>query len=436
MLLPVTFRGAPFAVTSSDALSGRRIALHQYPGRDDSYAEDMGRAPRRFRLRGFVLAGDIKIGKLPVSLQRTALLAALEKKGPGLLTHPTLGALQVVVERFSIGEELDANRRSSVEIEFIEAGKQTYPSLLKASSGISKALDQLSKAVAIATKYAGVAQLALGLLGGALREDATSSGRAAAAKVTALAGDATALSRLSAVLPGSYGRFTAGGNAGLTGANASPYASSTVIADLVPIASALRAAVRAAASGVVTAIEQANLNNAPEIPDAIAAMIDALAQACADPADAIRLMIDLMRFTVPGAGGPMSAAIVTMIARSAAAALTSAVASYQPTSADDAALRIGQIAPELDRLATVAADAGEDAVYNALRQCRGGIVADLRARGATLAQIRSYAFGGALPSLTLAQNIYADASRADQLVTQVDPVHPLFMPAEFEALAA
>jgi prophage DNA circulation protein len=44
-------------------------------------------------------------------------------------------------------------------------------------------------------------------------------------------------------------------------------------------------------------------------------------------------------------------------------------------------------------------------------------------------------FAGSLPALVLAHRIYDDAGRADQLVQQVQPVHPLFMPQSFQALA-
>jgi prophage DNA circulation protein len=41
-----------------------------------------------------------------------------------------------------------------------------------------------------------------------------------------------------------------------------------------------------------------------------------------------------------------------------------------------------------------------------------------------------------MPALALAQHIYGDATRAEQLVSEVDPINPLFMPAYFKALAA
>ena len=47
MLNQASFRGVPFAVYGGDARFGRRLALHEYPGRDKPYIEDMGRSTRR-----------------------------------------------------------------------------------------------------------------------------------------------------------------------------------------------------------------------------------------------------------------------------------------------------------------------------------------------------------------------------------------------------
>jgi prophage DNA circulation protein len=40
------FRTAAFQIDAHDQAGGRRLALHEYPLRDDPYAEDMGRLER------------------------------------------------------------------------------------------------------------------------------------------------------------------------------------------------------------------------------------------------------------------------------------------------------------------------------------------------------------------------------------------------------
>jgi prophage DNA circulation protein len=66
----------------------------------------------------------------------------------------------------------------------------------------------------------------------------------------------------------------------------------------------------------------------------------------------------------------------------------------------------------------------------------GAVVRDLRARGANLAQVRTFRSPRATPALVLAQRWYRDPSRASQIVTQSGVPSPLFMPTELLALAA
>ncbi len=451
MLQTASFRGVPFAVTSSDTAPGRRIALHQYPGKDVPWAEDMGRAARRFRLRGFVLDGDILIGGQSIDLQRKNLIAAAEKSGTGTLIMPTLGAVTVALERCSISEGLGANSFSDVEFEFVESGAQTFPSAQSSTTAATtKAAAQLKKAKtnafakAIATIKAGSSALNSEIAA------VTSPVRAAEAVVAQalLAAqswvsvvkraiiDATAMYRVAANLIGSFGRFAAGGNVGVIGSNTSPYAAGTSVADIVPIASAARETALEAANAFAQVVTDAGLSVPEDVSTSATAMIDALLACCADPADAIRLILSLMAHVVGGAQSDAASAIDQMVLRTLAAALATAVSQYQPSSADDAAARITDIGGALYTLMTAAADAGEDDAFAALRDCRGAIVKDLRARGATLATLRTFNFSLALPALTLAQSIYADATRADELVRQADPPHPLFMPANFTALSS
>jgi prophage DNA circulation protein len=76
----------PFAVRRSDAQVGRRTVQHEYPQRDTPFAEDMGRAARRFSLDAYVLGPDY-------DQARDRLIDALEARGPGLLHRSTAGAL-------------------------------------------------------------------------------------------------------------------------------------------------------------------------------------------------------------------------------------------------------------------------------------------------------------------------------------------------------
>jgi prophage DNA circulation protein len=124
-----------------------------------------------------------------------------------------------------------------------------------------------------------------------------------------------------------------------------------------------------------------------------------------------------------------------LVRRAAIVAIARASAAYQPSSYDDAVRVRTQACELLDQEIDAAGDAGEDATYGALRALRRAVVADLTARGASLAPIAVFAFNAQLPDLVLAQRLYADVTRADGLVRQAAPQHPSFMPLSFRALA-
>ncbi|MFH7422767.1 hypothetical protein RA276_29720, partial [Pseudomonas syringae pv. tagetis] len=85
---------------------------------------------------------------------------------------------------------------------------------------------------------------------------------------------------------------------------------------------------------------------------------------------------------------------------------------YQPTSANDAAAMVQRLVSLIDAEATIAADAGDRETYSALAAALGAVVRDLRARGANLAQVRTFRSPRATPALVLAQRWYRDPSRA------------------------
>jgi len=433
-LLPASFRGVPFAVFSDEVMTGRRVALHQYPGRDEPWAEDMGRDARRYRFRGFIADGDVVFAGGPIALQRALLLAACEKKGPGLLIHPTLGVLSVSLVRSAIGEDLGAGSFSTVDLEFVESGKQQFPSLMSSSSGIFTAANAMKVALAVDV----VRAVAVASGAGGARRQMTVTAATWSSRVVELGGDATALHRLAAQLPGNNGRFSAGRNAGFTGSRSTIYDQTTTIDALIASASGARAAISAATTAFGQAVNASDLANAQGVAQAAAALVATLSAACADPADAVRLLLRLVGFQSPRpeALTEMGGALDRMMRRAAAAELVTAIASYQPASGDDAAGMIDQCGSALDNLAILSADADEDESYRAARAARGAVVEDLRTRAATLARLRTFDVAAPMPSLALAQRLYGDGSRSDQLEVQTMPIHPLFMPTRFQALAA
>ena len=90
-LVAASFRGAGFSVNGTDApIAGRRVAVHEYPGRDEPFVEDLGRRTKRWEIEAFVVGDDYAIA-------RDRLIEECDMPGAGELVHPYLGSLQVGV---------------------------------------------------------------------------------------------------------------------------------------------------------------------------------------------------------------------------------------------------------------------------------------------------------------------------------------------------
>lgn len=166
--------------------------------------------------------------------------------------------------------------------------------------------------------------------------------------------------------------------------------------------------------------------------------------AAVDPADGVRVLSSLANFTqatstASSAIGQAMAAIQSatcdLFRRAAVVALARLSATYQPSSRDDAANVRTIVCTLLDNEILIAGDQGQDATFNALRAVRAAVIQDLTTRGAGLASIQTFRIGAALPAPAIAQRLYRDPNRADELVVQANPPHPAFMPASFKALS-
>ena len=132
----------------------------------------------------------------------------------------------------------------------------------------------------------------------------------------------------------------------------------------------------------------------------------------------------------------LAVSLRALLRRTALVQMAQQSAFYTPTSHDDAAARMAQVAGALDAEIQVAADAGEDAVVGALTALRVTVIADLTARGASLTPIRTFVVGQPLPADVLANRFYRDPARADELIAETGAVHPLFMPTTIRAPAS
>lgn len=432
VLLPATFRGVPFAVVDQTTSAGRRVAVHEYWGQDKVWSEDLGRGATRYKLRGFILDSDQLYAGGPIEEQRLLLLAAGKASGPGVLTHPALGLLTVVCENVSLSEQLDGASVSWVDFSFIEAGQQGFPSLsLDAITGAGEVIT----AAALAAGYVNIIGLddkgAPGAADGSL---AAVSGQWSDTVVSAGA-DATALSRLVATLPGNFGRYSRGAVA------PDVVIAAETMPDLVKKAVDRREVIAAAAADVADTTAGLTVSSTEaDYAKAVAALIASLSAACADPADAIRLLSQLLAFTPIGLEAATAAgqAVSGTFELSATIELARVSTRYNPASYEDAVALLARVTAAIDAALDASAAAGHDDLYQALRALRVTVADNIRSRGATLSHVTTFDVALPLPAPVLAQRFYRDARRADELVAACGTrcVNPLFMPTAIQALAA
>ena len=116
------FRQAAFHVEIMAQGSGRRIALHEYPKRDDPYAEDMGRRAKTHDITGYLIENDPRLG-VDYRRARNDLILACEAEGPGLLILPTLPELKVACMNYSVTESRERGGYCIFQMRFVEYGK-------------------------------------------------------------------------------------------------------------------------------------------------------------------------------------------------------------------------------------------------------------------------------------------------------------------------
>jgi prophage DNA circulation protein len=186
------------------------------------------------------------------------------------------------------------------------------------------------------------------------------------------------------------------------------------------------------------------MSTAIDFAAAAHALLSSLTASTSDPADAIRLLSQLVSYkpvNVTSASptgqamGTMQAAANDLFRRAVITEMAEAATTYQPASADDAVRIRDVLCAALDAEITLAGDQHQDATFNALRMLRTAVVQDLTVRATGLPNIVTISTPATMPATALAHQLYRDPSRADELVTQANCPHPAFMPTSFKGLS-
>ena len=427
------FRGVPFKVVGAHVRKGRRLAVHEYPFRDGGWPEDMGRALRTYSFTGYLI-GDL------APVMQLALDTMIERKGPGLLIHPTIGAVYVDVMSATTAVHKDRMRVIAVAFEFMEHSDVIFPSAIIATA--IAVLAATSSVLSAGNSDMGNSAGPAAALGPQVTSTGVSVVSSFVATTTAAGTDPTAIVGMAAALspPNSdttYGRYGAGS------ARSALPTGTTVAALQGKLANQRAALAQAGAAGVSVA---ASYSGASNMLGALSAIVEAMRGGMTDPADQVRVLLGMAGFSVPypptsttGTGAAqqvMRTAMTDACLQAVAVSLALASSSYQPASYDDAAAVRTAVADALGLAVTAAGDAGNDATYMALKGLRAAVIRDMTVRGASLPTVVAVSFPLNLPSLVIAQKLYGDAGRADEIAAESGAVHPAFCPMAFQALSA
>lgn len=172
-MLPAHFDGRAFHTEAGTRESGRRIAVHEFPKKEQPYSEDMGRKAVEWQVRGYCIVypnddapADLLLYRRDYQLARDALYERLERGGPGVLQLPTMKPMIVVCQRFRLTEEEKAGGYCVFDMSFVERGVkpfQTIPdtqsALIAQSNALKAAIEQVWEGQRTATNPAWLQQM-------------------------------------------------------------------------------------------------------------------------------------------------------------------------------------------------------------------------------------------------------------------------------------
>lgn len=400
-LKPGSFRGIPFHVDDTQLSTGRRVVVHEFPLRDSTQTEDMGRRGREISITAFVLGEDWQE-------RRDLLLLALEDfDKPGTLVLPGGLEFPARASAVTVSESNEGGRMARFALTFFEAGEidAAFKPKVDTATLLRRAIGRVLRLVraAFALVYA-------------VRNFGDFVRRAA---LSFLAGLGEQLAEAWLGLPGLDLERTARAIADLDAAD--PEDPSASVAGC---AETLADAVDAAAPPP----READLANGSRGEDA------SPRQRAAEAMLAVAL--------APRQGGPARPGLLAGVADRNAAALDGlardtatlgaarVLAGTEFASAAEALRVRDKLLSAIDARADWAASAELDELWRGWQELRAAAARDLAERARRAPRLTSYALPASLPSLALAQRLLRDASGADALVALNNAPHPAFMPAE------
>jgi prophage DNA circulation protein len=407
-LRPASFRGVAFNVDEHELEGGRRVAIYEFPFRDDPDTRDLGRKVRHYHVTAYVLGDDY-------FARRDALLAALDGSDqPGTLVHPYLGTKSVRCDAFRLRETKAAGRLATFTIAFCESGVSPSPQAVTDTASAVLARCDDANAALVASfgslfAVSGVAQFVQ---------------QAAAALTVGFNTAAQVLRQVNQAITQPLATL-----ASLTGTGSSASAIGGAVTGLFGAFTAAVLAARTVATNIAAITEASSRGG------------------FAFGAD---LTFGLAGFALYGFGFPPiqlstsaraiqagnQQAFLDLVRGGAVIGIAQLYAATDFDSAADAENARDQLTGMIDAEAEASAAAGDGALYESWQALYAAVSADLTTRGKSLPDLMTYTTASSLPALVLAQRLYQDAARAQELVARNAAPHPGFMPLSGEALSS
>ena len=441
-LQPSSFRGVPFAVIAEEGSHGRRQAVHEYPYRDTAWVEDMGLGIRRVAIRGFLIQDSQMYGGGDVIAQRQALISACEEKGAGTLIHPTLGEMIVAIPEngLRLSGSADSGRVFEFTLMAIESGLKIFA--VTGSRTTGKAVRTNYLKLASTTVFSTIARIKGEIRG--VTQGIKTIKNTLVFWTNMVGSTINEVTNVSNVLNSTFGNQRYGRySKGTVGGTSSGITGSLVIDDsddsqaLAELVSAQAIMDRKEITDTVT-----KLNSSSTVDGLIQRTADVISTIlnCAGGVNERILALEKLANSIrteyqqSAAGGEIAETVNTLIIVLCSGAMAVAASESNPTSRDEAELITRRVAEQLDIALLISGDRAEDGLYGELLLVRSSFLDTMSAISSELSELMQFNSAQPLPALALANRLYQDAARANELIQESNVPHPAFMPVSMKVL--
>ncbi|WP_237387336.1 DNA circularization protein [Xenorhabdus sp. Sc-CR9] len=442
-LRPASFRGIPFAVVSGESVFGRRQAVHEYPYRDTAWIEDLGRATRKITLRGFIIQDSLVYHAPDVITQRKNLVAACETGSAGTLIHPTLGELTVSVTESGLrmNENVEFGWVFEFTLTVIESGLQIFAVTNSTKSATEVGKHWLRTYTTLLAKY-------VSLVRGEIRSvvQAMKTIQATADQwigmVMRSVDEVTNLSDMFKTTFGSerYGRYQRGKIGGTVSGATGIRSHDSQYRDETEIVQKTTAAVVMSRKSIIESINRfRNSSTIEDFSQAAHGVVDSIISSAGSVDEKITIFENLSvfqntRYQQSFVDRHVTNMTVLLLVVLSSGAMARVASEFTPANNQEANELQRRVCHTLDGALIMSGDLGTDDIYQSLMSLRHEFITSSELQGAESGRLTQFSLPAVLPALNVANRIYQDSSRSDELLQATNPRHPAFMPLKFTAL--